>query len=64
MPEKEKTEKIKLNNLEKTILQIAVKRQISELEKVGNKARLLGVDTTRAVERDMNVLKDLETKLL
>lgn len=64
MPEKEKTEKIELNNLEKTILQIAVKRQISELEKVGNKARLLGVDTTRAVERDMNVLKDLETKLL
>lgn len=60
----EKTEKIELNHLEKTILQSAVKKQMVELEKVGKKAQTLGVDTTRAVERDINVLKDLETKLL
>ena len=59
-----KPETINLEGVEKTILQIAVKRQISELEKVAKKAASLGVDTTRAVERDLNILKDLETKLL
>lgn len=61
MPE---TENIKLTSIEKTLLQIAVKRQMTELEKVSNKARYLGVDTTKAVQRDMDILKDLETKLL
>lgn len=58
------TDTIKLDPLEKTILQIAVKRQMEELQKVSKKARFLGVDTTRAVEKDLNILKDLETKLL
>lgn len=58
------SEKIEFSTLEKTILQIAIKRQISELDKVSNKAKTLGVDTARAIERDMNVLKDLENKLL
>lgn len=61
MPE---TENIKLTPPEKAVLQAAVKRQIGELEKVAKKAATLGVDTTRAVERDLNFLKDLETKLL
>lgn len=61
MPE---TENIKLTPLEKSILQVAIKRQIGELDKVEKKAASLGVDTTKAIQRDMNVLKDLETKLL
>lgn len=58
------SENIKLEAIEKTILQIAVKRQVSELEKVAKKAASLGVETTNAVQHDLNVLKDLETKLL
>lgn len=58
------SETIKLESFEKAILQTAVKKQMSELEKVAKKAATLGVDTTRAVERDLNILKDLETKLL
>lgn len=60
----DKLETIKLSQLEKTILQIALKRQMEELEKVSRKAITLGVDTTNAVQKDLNILKDLETKLL
>ena len=55
---------IKLTIQEKAVLQSAVKKQMAELEKVSKKAASLGVDTTRAGERDLNFLKDLETKLL
>ena len=60
----EKTQNIALTPQEKAILQIALKRQMEELDKVSKKAMTLGVDTTKAVEQDLNILKDLETKLL
>lgn len=56
--------KIEITDFEKTILSIAVKRHIEELEKVIRKVKFLGVDTTKAAMSDMNTLKDLETKLL
>ncbi len=58
------TETIKFEPHEKLILQSAVTQQISQLEKLAKKAASLGVETTNAVQKDLNTLKDLETKLL
>lgn len=59
-----KAEAVHFEPVEKTLLQIAVKRMMGDLEAVSKKAKSLGVETTKAVEHDLNILKDLETKLL
>lgn len=63
MAQKEKTTAISITALERVILDIALERHKSELEKVLKKARFLGVDVSKASARDLQTLADLKLKL-
>lgn len=58
-----KTRKVELDNMELTLLQIAIDKHIAKLNSILKQARFYGVEVSKATQHDVQFLEGVKKKL-